>query len=74
MGDKVANGESQLEISEVGIMLDDSPAIHGKGYTVEALNMVFESRTMIRNRDLSCVDWICQALMRDLYWASVALP
>jgi hypothetical protein len=74
MGNKVANGERQLEIGEVGIMLDDSPAIRGKGYTVEALNMVFKSRTMIRNRDVSCVDWICQALMRDSYWGSVGLP
>jgi RimJ/RimL family protein N-acetyltransferase len=41
-GDKVANGESGLQISEAGIMLDDSPAIRGQGYAIEALNMVFE--------------------------------
>jgi RimJ/RimL family protein N-acetyltransferase len=41
-GDKVAKGESQLEVGEAGIMLDDSPALRGKGYAVEALNMVFE--------------------------------
>ena len=42
MGIKVANGESQLEIGEAGIILDDSPAICGKGYAVEALNTVSE--------------------------------
>jgi hypothetical protein len=41
-GNKVVNGESQLEISEASIMFDDSPAICGKGYAIEALNMIFE--------------------------------
>ena len=41
-GDKVSsNGEeNRLEIGEAGIMLDDSSAVRGKGYAVEALNMV----------------------------------
>jgi RimJ/RimL family protein N-acetyltransferase len=41
-GDKVASGEGEVQIGEAGIMLDDSPAVRGKGYAVEALNMVFE--------------------------------
>jgi RimJ/RimL family protein N-acetyltransferase len=41
-GDKVSNGETMLQIGEAGIMLDDSSAIRGKGYAVEALNIVFE--------------------------------
>jgi len=63
-GDKVANGESQLEIGEAGIILDDSPAIRGKGYAVEALNMVFEygfdvlglDEIRIRNHGSQCRD------------------
>ena len=43
-GDKVSsNGEeSGLQIGEAGIMLDDSPAVRGKGCAVEALNMVLQ--------------------------------
>ena len=36
------DGESGVQIGEAGIMLDDSPAVRGKGYAVEALYMVFE--------------------------------
>lgn len=50
-GDKVVNGESQLEIDEAGTMYDDSPATRGKGYDVEELNMIFEYGFGVRRLD-----------------------